>query len=87
MSIFLIGHGSYLPGLVEADADAKPSAAVQSKAHMHQKTKKNQANRRADVDNHGKNGFTSRSITRSIPTYGDEEVGQTPNIQIFLCLK
>lgn len=72
--------------MAEADAKANPSrhataaskssligAAVQSKAHMHQKTSKDQGTRRADIDTHGKNGFTSRSISAN---FGGQQVGR-----------
>ena len=69
--------------MAEANAKADPGhhatsaskssligAAVQSKAHMHQKASKDQGTRRADIDTHGKNGFTSRSISN----FGGQQV-------------
>jgi hypothetical protein len=56
-----------------ATAAAKSSligSAVQPNSQMHQKTSKNQASRRADIDTHGKNGFTSRSIRGN---FGDQQ--------------
>ena len=39
--------------------------AVQPKTQMHQKNLKSQASRRADIDSHGQNGFTSRTVRTS----------------------
>ena len=76
----------YLSQSTEAKADAKANPthhatatsktsmignAVQPKAQVHPKNSKNQATRRADIENHGKNGFTSRSIRTN---FGEQQV-------------
>ena len=80
---------------MEAKADAKanpshhaPAAskssmignAVQPKAQVHQKNSNNKATRRADIDSHGKNGFTSRSIRTN---FGEQQVIKS-NVTYFI---